>query len=131
MKSFSEQLFQLRHKKKLLQKQVAYGAGIDPSYLAALEKDRRDPPRPKLLERLLESLGATNEESNLLRSAAALGRLQCQVARQKEIIPGVEVALRVLEVAPMLCVEELAALNTLLMGLRARPNTNPEMERAM
>ena len=117
---FGEQLFGLRRRKKMLQKQVALGSGIDPSYLAALENGRRNPPRIQVVEQLLDAIDASPRERESLHQAAALARLIRVVARQEEILPGVTVALRMLEVAPVLSEEELTALDTLVVGLRTR-----------
>ncbi len=72
---FPELLFQLRRRRKLLQKQVADRAKIDQSYLAGLERGRRDPPRATILSRLCDGLEATAEERIALRDAASVSRL--------------------------------------------------------
>lgn len=120
--NFGEYLFQLRRRKKLLQKQVALSAGFDPSYLAAVENGRRDPPRNQGIEKLLDALMATPIERERIHQLARLTRLTRVMAQDDGAVAGVEIARKFLEVAPRLSAEELAALDTLLAGLSQRPD---------
>lgn len=114
---FGEYLFHLRRRRRLLQKQVALDAGLDPSYLAAVENGRRDPPRPPLVEKLLDVLTATPVERDRARQLARLTKLTRLMAQDDGQVPGVEIARRLLEFAPRLTADELAALDTLVTGL--------------
>lgn len=118
---FGEQLFHLRRRKRMLQKQIALGAGVDPSYLAALENGRRDPPRASVIEKILDALAATPGEGESLRRVATLTHLMRQMASHDGVVPGLETALRMLELAPRLSANELAALDTLVDSLSQRP----------
>lgn len=117
---FGEYLFQLRRRKKLLQKQVALAANLDPSYLAAIENGRRDPPRKEVIEKLLVALAAKPRERERARELARVTRLLRLMAAEDGVVPGIEIARRLLECAPRLSVEELAALETLVLGLGQR-----------
>jgi transcriptional regulator with XRE-family HTH domain len=73
--SFGSAFVLLRIQQKMQQGVVAKLAGIDPSYLAAIEKGRRRPPSRETLEHLLTAVSAKEEDRRRLRSLAAMDRL--------------------------------------------------------
>ncbi len=117
MIEFSEYLFQLRRNRQLLRKQVAYAASIDPSYLAALERGRRDPPNPKILARILDALNASEHERCTLKNAAAFAKLLGAIRVLGSDLPGTETLIRLARTIPGLKAQELIALETLVAGL--------------
>lgn len=123
MNYFGEYLFSLRRKRKLLQKQIALGAGFDPSYLTSLERGRRDPPRGRILEQLLKALEVTECERRGLMQAAALSRLAKTLQAQEQDLPGATQLLRLAMLMPELRTEEVASLVTLAEGLAGRRST--------
>jgi transcriptional regulator with XRE-family HTH domain len=73
--SFGSAFVLLRIQQKMKQGAVAKIAGVDPSYLAAIEKGRRRPPARETLEHLLLAVNAKEEDRRRLRSLAAMDRL--------------------------------------------------------
>ena len=117
---FSEQLFQLRRSKRLMQKTVAATADIDASYLASLERGRRDPPPPETLERLLKALSANAGESEAIRRSAALTHLQRVIELHESHLQGADTLLRLATAIPSMALDELLAIETLVEGFRRR-----------
>lgn len=72
---FGKYLKDLRKKRGLSQKQVAAAAMLDQSYLSAVERGRRSPPRDDILERLILAVNATAKEKERLQIGRALARL--------------------------------------------------------
>lgn len=126
MNFFGDYLFVLRRKRKLLQKQIALDAGFDPSYLASLERGRRDPPRGRTLEQLFKALEVTASEKRGLMQAAALSRLAKALQEQESALPGAAQLLRLAILMPELRSEELASLVTLAEGLANRKSSRME-----
>ena len=60
-------------------KTVAARAGIDTSYLAALERGSRNPPNPETLEKIFDGLGASQQEKARLGRAAFFTKIQNHV----------------------------------------------------
>jgi transcriptional regulator with XRE-family HTH domain len=113
-------LAQLRRKNQLRQKQVAFDAGLDPSYLAALENGRRIPPRPNMMIKLVSAVKATSNEEKELRRAAMLSFIARELSDCTELISGASAAMTILELSSVLSQEELQALVTLVEGYRFR-----------
>ncbi|WP_153167214.1 helix-turn-helix transcriptional regulator [Thauera sp. 2A1] len=114
---FGTQLFQLRLRRRRLQKQVALRAGIDPSYLAALERGRRPAPAPTLLQRLADSLDASDaERANLIRAAAA-DRLMTALANVEADLPSASLLIDFLRVLPALSAAERDAFSALAQAI--------------
>lgn len=126
MNIFGEHLFILRHKRKLLQKQIALDAGIDPSYITSLERGRRDPPRGRILEQLMNALAVTKNERKGLMQAAALSRIAKILNEQESDLPGATQLLRFALLIPALKPEELASFVTLAEGLANKRTPQPE-----
>lgn len=68
----------MRVARRLARKTVAAEAGIDVSYLAALERGSRNPPSPEKLEKILNCLGAQGKEREYLQAAALFSRVTNQ-----------------------------------------------------
>jgi transcriptional regulator with XRE-family HTH domain len=130
MTQFSNYLFQLRRSRQLLQKQLAYDSALDPSYLASLERGRRDPPRADVLDRILSALNATGIERKKLKNAAAMAGLIGAIKDFEAAFEGIETLIHVAEAIPTLSKQELAALETLVAGL-LKGNRAPMEENIM
>jgi transcriptional regulator with XRE-family HTH domain len=116
---FAEQLFALRRKRRLLQKQVAARAGIDGSYLAGLERGRRDAPTPEVLERLLVALEASEAEGRSLKHALLVLRIEKLLASAQDHLEGGDVLVRLAEQLPRLEAEDVHLLEA-FVSLLAR-----------
>ncbi|MCW5300340.1 XRE family transcriptional regulator [Herbaspirillum lusitanum] len=75
MEKFGSCLMKLRHSRRLLQKDLAKKAEIDNTYLALLERGRRAPPRPIVMQRIIDALEASDEEIALLKRMGRITRL--------------------------------------------------------
>lgn len=123
---FGENLFQLRHRCKKLQKTVAYAAGLDPSYVAGLEKGRRDPPRREILDKLCEALAATPAERERLHRAALASKLKkvwaeaCGDSELADLFAKLAMAL------PTLTAAERTAIDTLVSACMRQHPPTPE-----
>lgn len=111
---FGESLFQLRHRCKKLQKTVAFAAGLDPSYVASLEKGRRDPPRREILDKLCEALAATPAEREQLHRAALASRLKKVWAEASGDSELADLFAKLAMALPTLTAAERAAIETLV-----------------
>ena len=124
--TFGENLFQLRRKRKKLQKAVAYAAGLDPSYVASLENGRRDPPRREILDKLCDALVATPSEREQLHRAALAAKLKKVWAEASEA-PELANLFAMLAVAlPTLTAAERAAIETLVSACMRQHLPTPE-----
>ncbi|MBK6744931.1 MAG: helix-turn-helix domain-containing protein [Hydrogenophilales bacterium] len=103
-----------------MQKQVAYSAGVDPSYLAGVESGRRDPPQHKVLEKLLNALDASERERRSLRAYLSVARIQRAIRNERDMIQGVEFIELMLAALPHLTAEELDACIALAKGIQRR-----------
>jgi transcriptional regulator with XRE-family HTH domain len=119
MTQFGDRLFLLRRKRRLLQKQVALEAGIDPSYLGGLERGRRDAPAVAVFDRLTRALAATDEEREWLRHALAVARLERLVSDGPYAIAGADLLVRIAEQLPSLNSRQLQLLEAFVEMLAA------------
>lgn len=117
---FGMHLAKLRRKNKLKQKQVAYEAAMDPSYVAALENGRRFPPRKSLMTSLARAVKANEQEEVELLRAAMLSEIARGVEEYAENFAGAELAMEILELSSVLSPNEIQALSTLVEGYRFR-----------
>ncbi|MFA6310748.1 MAG: helix-turn-helix transcriptional regulator [Sterolibacterium sp.] len=62
MSPFSHFLKALRTRRGLRQKELAHHLGYEPSYLSALERSEKGPPRRDFIERLIKGLELNDEE---------------------------------------------------------------------
>ncbi|MGQ3171255.1 MAG: helix-turn-helix transcriptional regulator [Methylophilus sp.] len=67
---FSETLIQVREAKGLKQYQFAKVLGCEPSYLSALERGNKEPPKSEKLNLMIEKMEITEEIALTLREAA-------------------------------------------------------------
>lgn len=125
MSLFGDRLFALRRRRRLLQKQVAYDAGIDPSYLAGMERGRKDAPASQVFERLLRALDASLEEREWLRHALAVSRLDRLTSSGPYAIEGAEVLVRVAEQLPRIEPQQMQLLAA-FVDLLAKANRKEE-----
>lgn len=70
----------MRVAKRLPRKTLAAKAGINVSYLAALERGSRNPPSAEKLEKILDGLGTTPKERERLQQVAFFTRLKIQIS---------------------------------------------------
>lgn len=72
---FGYTLSSLRHQKKVRQKTLAYGLGMDPSQLSRIENGRKQPPRSNsFIEKISLLLDLSDSESVLLSNCARAER---------------------------------------------------------
>jgi transcriptional regulator with XRE-family HTH domain len=117
---FGNYLAKLRREKKLKQKQVAYEAGVDPSYVAALENGRRVPPRHDGVIKLAKAVNANDQETKDLERSARLSQLAKEIDACAEHFSGATVAMAILELSSVMSQSEIHALATLVDGYRYR-----------
>lgn len=67
---FSDTLIQVREAKGLKQYQFAKVLGCEPSYLSALERGNKEPPKSGKLETMIKKMDITEEIALALREAA-------------------------------------------------------------
>jgi len=115
--TFCEKLFSLRRARKLLQKEVAFKVGIDQSYLATLEKGRRDPPRPKILNRIADVVCASDSDRQELMRLAANAKLLSAVEEAGDSLWGREQIEDLLAVLPRLTKTKLDAISAVVNAL--------------
>lgn len=122
-KRFGSHLLQARIRRRLLQKQVALKAGVDPSYLAALEHDRRPPPKVRIVQRLADALDLSTEERRKVEEAVVLDRLTLMLQKEETNLRGASTLIQLVNTLPMLTNEEIDALAMLFdaMCYRGQP----------
>ena len=74
MSPFSILLKQLRLEKGYRQKDLAFRLGYEPSYLSALERSEKGPPRPDFIRRLIQGLELNEAEQSELAQALKASR---------------------------------------------------------
>lgn len=130
MNPFGEKLFQVRRRRRLLQKVIAATAGLDQSYLASLENGRRDPPRTEVLDRILDALVASPRERAEIKRAAALARLLTAIEVIGDDFVGADAVARFAAAIPIMNALEIEAIETLIAGYQRRESPH-SMEVAM
>src|SRR5690554_6154832 len=76
MSPFAVNLRRLRLERGLRQKDMADLLGYEPSYLSALERSAKGPPKHDFVERLIQGLALTNEEQAELKEALRMSKRQ-------------------------------------------------------
>lgn len=66
MTPFGNALSQLRHSRKLLQRELAELVGIKPCYISAMESGKKGPPSPIIFNNIVNSLNLSLEEESQL-----------------------------------------------------------------
>ena len=85
MSPFSILLRQLRLRRGYKQKELADRLGYEPSYLSALERSEKGPPRQDFIQRLIRDLNLNeNEQAELTRALKASRRQVSLPARASE-----------------------------------------------
>lgn len=85
MSPFSILLRQLRLSRGLKQKEMADRLGYEPSYVSAIERSEKGPPRHEFLRRLIRGLGLSESEQADLMAALKASRRQVSLpARASE-----------------------------------------------
>lgn len=80
---------QARLRKRIQQKMVALTAGIDPSYLAAVERGRRPPPKRELVNKVVAALQLSAVDWATALEAAALDRVMPAIFALEQDVRGV------------------------------------------
>lgn len=75
VKTFGAAVRALRERQGRSQKELAITAGVDPSFLAAIERGRRPPPQIRVVKRFIEALRASPQEAEQVMLAWELSRL--------------------------------------------------------
>lgn len=76
MSPFSRYLKELRINRGLRQKELAFKLGYEPSYISALERSEKGPPRQDFIERLIRGLDLDGEEQAALVAALKASKRQ-------------------------------------------------------
>lgn len=76
MSPFSEFLRSLRRRRGLKQRELAERLGYEPSYLSALERSEKGPPREDFVRRLIRELALSPDECAALDKALVASRRQ-------------------------------------------------------
>ena len=113
-------LAKLRRKNKMRQKQVAYEAAMDPSYIAALESGRRFPPRRNMMVNLAKALQASEQEELEMFRAARLSEIAKGFKKHSDNFAGAQLAMEILELSSAMSLAEIQALTTLVDVYRFR-----------
>jgi len=74
MSPFASYLRALRKQRGLRQKELAHDLGYEPSYISALERSEKGPPKQDFINRLIRGLQLTEEEQATLSEALRLSR---------------------------------------------------------
>ena len=82
MSPFSRYLKTLRIKRGVRQKELAYRLGFEPSYLSALERSKKGPPRQDFIRRLVQGLALDESEQAELARALKASRRQVSLPAQ-------------------------------------------------
>lgn len=81
MNPFAHFLKQIRGKRGYRQKELAHRLGYEPSYLSALERGEKGPPRRDFITRLIRGLSLDEEEQATLDEALKSSRRQFSIPR--------------------------------------------------
>lgn len=76
MSPFAQFLRQLRRQRGIQQKTLAYLLGYEPSYISALERSKKGPPKQDFVGRLIQGLQLSNDEQIALAEALKQSRRQ-------------------------------------------------------
>ncbi|GAB2180943.1 hypothetical protein DLREEDagrD3_11660 [Denitratisoma sp. agr-D3] len=82
MSPFSRYLKSLRNSRGLRQKELAYKLGYEPSYLSAIERSEKGPPKEDFIRRLIKGLNLDETEQADLQRALKLSRRQVSLPPQ-------------------------------------------------
>jgi transcriptional regulator with XRE-family HTH domain len=82
MSPFATYLRKLRLSKGLKQKALAHYLGYEPSYLSALERSEKGPPKEDFIRRLIKGLSLDEAEQADLQRAIKLSRRQVSLPAQ-------------------------------------------------
>ncbi|WP_298393896.1 helix-turn-helix transcriptional regulator [uncultured Azonexus sp.] len=81
MNPFAIFLRQARLSRAKAQNALAFELGYEPSYLSALERGDKGPPKPEFINKLIHCLELTEEEQTLLRQAIEVSARQIAIPR--------------------------------------------------
>ncbi|OMG53170.1 hypothetical protein BJN45_13175 [Azonexus hydrophilus] len=79
MSPFSQALKTFRIRRGLRQKQLALLLGYEPSYISALERGEKGPPRQDFIRRLISGLSLSEEDQAKLEEALQTSRRQFSI----------------------------------------------------
>ena len=114
---FGSFIFQTRIRKRISQKSIALSVGIDPSYLASVERGRRPPPTKAVVSKILSALKMSPADQVLALEAAALDRLVLAIQGIERDIRGTEALMTLCDALPYLSEAKLSVLSALIQTL--------------
>lgn len=117
---FGSLIAQTRLRKRIPQKTVALSAGIDPSYLAAVERGRRPPPKRELVTKVIAALHLSAADRATFLEAAALDRLMPAIHALDQDVRGASTLERLCMALPYLTETQLEALGALIDAISTR-----------
>lgn len=97
MQTFGMRLEMLRTARGLRAKQLAERIDLDPSYIAQIERGRRDPPRQQVIDRMAVALDLTAEEAAQLSYAAGNERLLRAISTSDVQTPAMDMAVALIQ----------------------------------
>jgi transcriptional regulator with XRE-family HTH domain len=110
----------IRNQHQLKQKQVAFDAGVDSSYIAALERGRRNPPPEKTLQRLIGGLQASVTEQLLIQKSAAIFRVSKVIREHSQVLPNAQLILNFTQRIPELDPPAIHAISAVIAAFDAQ-----------
>lgn len=86
MSPFASTLKKFRKKRGLKQNALAFQLGYEPSYISALERSEKGPPRQDFIQRLIRGLELTEDEQAELNNALIASRRQISLPAQASVL---------------------------------------------
>ena len=115
-----------RRSKRIKQGILARAAGVDQSYLAALETGRRRTPSKKILEKLCVALKTTDPERQRIFKLAAIGEL-ADFLRARANVPEMKALQELAELMPMMRQGQIDQIVAIAAILAKRDPTEGEV----
>lgn len=84
MTPFAELLIEYCNSRRILQKELAYRLGVDPSYLSAVLSGRKNIPGDAFIAKLQESLKLSDSEKDALDNAIKFSQMRYRMPLQAE-----------------------------------------------
>ncbi|SFN90626.1 Helix-turn-helix domain-containing protein [Formivibrio citricus] len=129
MSPFSILLKRLRLSRGYRQKTLAHHLGYEASYLSAIERSEKGPPRQDFIQRLIKGLELNEDEKQELFNALNASRRQFSLpanasAEEYALIRKLEVQLGKLQPLPIQMIEMALKFQESLTGSNQQPSEN-------